>query len=74
MARAVAYSPDGKWLAIGGEDHNVQLWHAGSLTLEGSLELDTQIKTLCFSADNRFLYTGNGNGSCYQILVQRLLR
>jgi len=74
MARAVAYSPDGKWLATGGEDHIVQLWHAGSLSLEGSLELDTQIKTLCFSADNRFLYTGNGNGSCYQILVQRLLR
>ncbi|MFL5241327.1 MAG: hypothetical protein ACJ8FY_04405 [Gemmataceae bacterium] len=72
MACAVAYSPDGQWLATGGEDHLLQLWHADSFALAGSLELDTQIKTLCFSPDNRFLYTGNGNGSCYQVLVQRL--
>src|SRR5947209_12001558 len=30
-------------------------------------------KSLCFSPDGRFLYTANGNGSCCQLDVPRLL-
>ena len=28
---------------------------------------DTQVKALCFSPDRRFLYTANGNTTCYQL-------
>jgi WD40 repeat protein len=70
---AVAYSHDGNWLATGGDDHVLRLWNANTFSLEGTFEVDTQIKALCFSPDNQFLYTGNGNGSCYQVQVQKLL-
>ena len=36
-------------------------------------DLDTQVKALCFSPDGRRLYTGNGNGSCYELDVPGLL-
>lgn len=73
MADALAFSGDGKWLASGGGDHGLRLWNTATFTLEGSLELDSQIKALGFSPDGRYLYTGNANGSCYQVLIQRIL-
>ena len=35
--------------------------------------LDTQVKAVSFSPDGRYLFTGNGNSSCYQLEVGRLL-
>jgi WD40 repeat protein len=69
----VAFSPDGRYLAAGTDGHALRLWDATSDRVCGALELDTQIKALCFSPDGRHLFTGNGNTSCYQIDVQRLL-
>jgi WD40 repeat protein len=55
-AYAVAASPDGKWLAIGGTDHFTQLWNAADGTLAASLEATKPpIGSLSFSADSRFL-------------------
>jgi WD40 repeat protein len=69
----VAFSPDGRYIAAGDDGHALRLWDTPSGHVRGVLELDTQIKALCFSPDGRLLYTGNGNTSCYQVDVQRLL-
>ncbi len=31
------------------------------------VELDSPVKAVAFSPEGRFLYTSNGNGSCYQV-------
>jgi hypothetical protein len=35
--------------------------------------LDTPIKALCFSPDGRYIFTGNGNTTSYQLEIDRLL-
>ena len=69
----IAYSPDGRWLAVGSDDRTVRLWDTESREPVALHELDTPIKAICFSADGRFLFTGNGNTTCYQLELERLL-
>jgi WD40 repeat protein len=69
----VAFSPDGRWVATGSDDHTVRLWDLRTGEQVGLTELDTHPKAVSFSPDGRSLFTGNANGSCYQFEVQAIL-
>jgi len=70
---ALAYNHDGSLLASGGEDRLLRLWNdeGDELVL---VELDCQVRSLAFSPDGKHLYTANGNTTCYQFEVAKLLK
>jgi WD40 repeat protein len=65
-ARAVAFSPDGKYLLAGYRDHKVRLWDADTgvllRTFEGHRE---DVTSVAFSPDGQFILSAGSRGSAY---------
>jgi WD40 repeat protein len=55
---ALSVSPDGEWLAAGG-DGRIQLWSLSGLVLKEEAVSGNTIYSLIFSADNRLLFSGD---------------
>jgi len=69
----VAYRADGQLIASGSDDRTVRLWNSRTGALAGVRHLDSQVKSLCFAPDGRYLYTGNGNTTCCQLDMRELV-
>jgi WD40 repeat protein len=70
---AVLFSPDGSWLVSASDDSTVRVWNVLTGKLAVARQFDAAVQSLAFSADGRYLYTGNGNTTCYRLEMQKLL-
>jgi WD40 repeat protein len=61
----VAYHPDGRLLALGGDGGELTLCDPANGTVRRRWQLPGGARSLLFSADGRYLLTGNGNGTIY---------
>jgi protein kinase-like protein/WD40 domain-containing protein len=64
----VAFSPDGKLLAVGDTDGSIYLWDTASYTLAAKLTAPGRrgpVNSLTFSRDGRLLAEADGNGNAY---------
>jgi WD40 repeat protein len=60
---AVAFSPDGQWLASGSRDRTVRLWQVSDGTLMRTLSGHTDhVTSVAFSPDGQYLASGSRDG------------
>jgi WD40 repeat protein len=61
---AIAYSPDGRYLASGGDDCTVKVWNIADNSCAARLQGHTvEIWSVCFSPNSKILASGSSDGS-----------
>jgi WD40 repeat protein len=60
---AVAFSPDGKTLASGGDDNTVKLWEVSTGTELRTLKHSSPVRSLAFSPDGSTLASGSADNT-----------
>lgn len=61
---ALAWSPDGRWLAAGAQDNAIHLWRPDEDQEFHMSGYETKVKELSFSHDSRWLATGGARDAC----------
>lgn len=69
----LAFCPDGTWLVSGGDDWTLRLWEVARWNERSVLEMDGQIKGICFAPDGQALFTAHGNTTCQRLVLTDLL-
>jgi WD40 repeat protein len=65
-AFSVAFSPDGKFLAVGDGNGNTYLWNVGTRTWTAlSAPRSRDVNAVAFAANGKFLAVGDANGDTY---------
>jgi hypothetical protein len=63
VVNAVAFGPDGRWLATGGNDGSACIWHAAGGRQRLSLPHRAAVNSVVFSPDGRWLATGGDDAT-----------
>lgn len=61
--RALGFSPDGRWLASGGDGKTIKVWDMETGRIEADFTLGQGLTSLCFSPDGQWLAAGTDAGA-----------
>ena len=62
-ARRVAFSPDGRWIAMGSDDGTVAIFNAATAGLVALPKFPSGVSALLFSADSAWLFAGGASAT-----------